>query len=154
MRRLIPLLLLFSLIGCDRKPEMAKVAGFWPGKFSVESGGSASDFELKGYLQLYLNNNSFKMEMSTVNQTFTATGKWSIKGDRVHVQGDTFTFDNPTDEDQKALSIKLVTPEQVRATLGGGLVFVASEDRKSLMGLKTSFGPVLGHFEFQRALAQ
>ncbi len=63
---------------------------------------------------------------------------------------DNYTFENPTEEDQKALGLKLIAPEQIRAVFGHPFVLDESEDRRRLTGLTTSFGSRVGHFEFVR----
>lgn len=153
MRPLILILILLAVAGCEQRPEMSKVAGQWPGEFTAE-GDAAGTYRLKGYLQLYLTGEKFKMEMSSRDQGFTVTGKWTIKGGSVRIVGDGFTFDNPTEEDQKVFRMKLISPDQIRTTFSHGLVFKASEDRKTLTGLKTSFGSILGSFNFDRPLPQ
>ena len=135
---------------------MAKVAGLWPGEFTpdVSDRNATKEKHFRGYLQLYLTDDKFKMEMNSPQQGFTVQGKWKVSDGQVEIHGDTFAFDNPTEEDQKTFGMKLISPEEIRATFNRGLVFKASPDRKVLAGLKTSFGSILGTFRFERPLPQ
>ncbi len=147
------------LCGCsgDETP-IARAAGSWPGQFAVESADgktdkAAIDAELmKGNLHLYATGMKFRLEMNTKHQGFTIGGKWTAQKDRVTITADTWEFDNPTDEDQKALGLKLISPDDLRTTFGHAVVFDESADKRKLTGLKTSLGKLVGRFEFVRPI--
>jgi hypothetical protein len=159
MRRLCPLILAVLVLGCRGNDNpVARAAGSWPGHFSAESIDGKTDAEslkaetMKGNLELYTTGMKFLLEMSTAHQSFTIKGKWKAEKERITMTADSFDFENPKEEDQKALGLKLIKPEEIRGLFGHPFVLDESSDKRHLKGLKTSFGRLIGNFEFERPL--
>lgn len=107
---------------------------------------------MKGNLELYTTRMKFKLEMNNIHQTFTVGGNWKAEKGRITMTADSFDFKNPTEEDQKALSLKIITPDEIRSLFGHAFVLDESGDKRRLTGLKTSLGKLIGRFEFERPL--
>src|ERR1044072_6209602 len=159
MRRYVAGFALLALIGCSHKlTPMESAAGSWPGQFIVESASGVDQavelekWTMKGNLWLFVTKDKFRLEMGTAHQSFTVEGKWEAKAGRITMRGDSYEFEFPKEEDQKAMKMPIVTADQIRATFHNPLVFDESPDRKNLTGLKTSLGPLIGKFEFTRPI--
>ena len=145
--------------GCIANSPVTRAAGSWPGQFRVLSVDGKSDSKqieseaMTAQLELYVTADKFKLDVTARHQSFGVTGKWTADKDgRVTMTADNFTFDSPTDEDQKALGLKLVTGDEVRATFGHPLVLDESPDRRRLTGLETTLGRLVGRLEFVRPI--
>jgi hypothetical protein len=157
--RLRWLLFLLLLTGCKGNSQpVTRAAGSYPGQFHIESVDGKEDpalikaNEIKGNLELYLTQNKFKLDMASFHQDFSIEGKWTADKTRVTLTSDKFDFKNPSEEDQKALKLKILQPDQIRAVFGHPVVLETSADRRRLTGLKTTLGNLLGRFEFERPI--
>ncbi|HVT10854.1 MAG TPA: hypothetical protein VHE55_01195 [Fimbriimonadaceae bacterium] len=146
------------LWGCGANGAVTRAAGSWLGQFDIESVAGKSDpaaiqaEAMKGNLELYVNGSKFKLDMKSAHQGFTVNGKWTADKGRVTMTTDSYHFDNPTEEDQKALNLRIITPDEIRAVFGHPVVLDETADRRHLTGLKTSLGRLLGRFEFERPI--
>src|SRR4051812_34972793 len=116
------LVAILSLCGCSGGDNpMARVAGSYPGQFVIESVNDKQDPALiakeaiKGNLELYLTKGKFTLDMASTTQEFSIEGKWTADKTRVTLTSDKFDFKNPSEEDQKALKLQIVQPDEIRA---------------------------------------
>lgn len=159
MRRIWLLGIGLLVLGCSANDgAVTKAAGSWPGQFHIETVAAKSDpaairaEAMKGNLELYVTGSKFKLDMKTANQGFTVNGKWTADKGRVTLITDNYQFDNPTEEDQKALNLRINTPDEIRTLFGHPVVLDETGDRRHLTGLKTSLGRLMGRFEFERPI--
>lgn len=158
MRPIWLVLFLLVLAGCNGSGPVARAAGSYPGHFEIESVDGNTDpkaiaaEEVKGNLELYITRSKFVLDMKTRHQGFTIGGHWTAQKGRVTMIADSFTFDNPTEEDQKAFGLSIISPESLRSLFGHPFVLDASPDRRKLTGLKLTLGRLIGHFEFERPI--
>lgn len=159
MRAAVLAAIALLLIGCSRALNpMERAAGSWPGQFQIESAKDSSKPEelakwtMKGNLWLYVTDEKFRLELSTAHQQFTVKGKWEAKGSRITLTSNNYEFTFPTEEDQQALKLPIISADEIRATFHNPVVFDESADRRTLSGLKISLGPLIGSFKFERPL--
>lgn len=158
-RRLVFLAVAAASLGCNREmTPVERAAGSWPGQFTIESVKESEDkneiakWAMKGNLWLFVTKESFRLEMNTANQAFTVKGRWEAKGNRITMRGDTYEFTFPKEEDIQAMNLPIVTADQIRSTFHAPIVLDLAEDRRTLTGLKTSMGSLIGKFEFTRPI--
>lgn len=145
MRRLLLLLAVaIFAAGCIDK-ERAPVMGMWTGGFFDDKGQA-----FKGYVQLYKTGDKFKMRLASKEQAMDFEGTWTIAKRRIDLTVIDIKFDNPTEEDQKALGLKIISPDDVRAAYGKPITLDLDEKGSKLTGLSVSLGPLLGRHEFNK----
>jgi len=150
----------FVLAGCAANDSpITRAAGSWPGSFHIDNVDGKSDATtiqaeaLQGNLEIYVTDRKFRLDMTARHQQFSVLGKWSAeRGGRVTMNADNYSFENPSEEDQTALGLKIITPDQIRAVFGRPLVLDESTDRRRLTGLMITLGRITGRFEFQRPI--
>ena len=140
MRFLIPFFLLLALVGCTDK-DRVPVMGNWTGGFFTERGQA-----FKGYLQLYLTGDKFKMRLSSKDQAMDLEGTWKVDAKRVILSVNNIDFQNPSEDDQKALGLKIISPDEVRTAYG-------HESKTKLSGLTITLGNLSGRHEFVKGEA-
>ncbi|MBC8063991.1 MAG: hypothetical protein H7Y17_04120 [Chlorobia bacterium] len=143
MRRL-SLLILLLVTGCVDK-ERAPVLGMWTGGFYTDEAEV-----LRGYLQLYQTGDKFKMRLGTKDQEMTFLGTWSLAKNRVDLRVGDIDFENPTEETQKALGLKMFTPDEIRAAFGKPITLDLATDGKALSGLTITIGKIQGKHRFKK----
>jgi hypothetical protein len=158
MRAAYVVLFVLVLSGCGGENPAARAAGSYPGQFVIESvdgkeeAASIAKEAIKGNLELYLTHDKFKLDMASAYQSFSIEGKWKAEKSRVILTSDKFDFKNPSEEDQKALKLQIIQPDEIRGVFGHPFVLETSSDRRRLTGLKSMLGKLLGHFEFERPI--
>lgn len=154
MRILAAILALALIAGCSNETDVSRAAGNYPGTFKPDDAAPQSfkDDPLLGYLQLYAGKSKFQLELQSKMQSVVIEGTWTAKADKLRLVGDSYTFQAPPEEEVKARNLQLVSAEAVRQLFGKGVVLTLSDDRRKLTGLKSSFGPLMGHFEFTRPI--
>ncbi|HTQ09071.1 MAG TPA: hypothetical protein VMI31_03280 [Fimbriimonadaceae bacterium] len=149
-----------ALAGCRASDSpITRAAGSWQGQFQIDAVDGKADAasikseELDANLELYVTGDKFELDATARHQKFSVIGKWTAApGGRITMTADSYTFDNPTDEDQRALGLRLISPDQVRATFGHAFVLDESPDRRRLTGLVVTLGRLEGRFEFSRPI--
>jgi len=139
------LLILFVAIlaaGCVDK-ERAPVMGTWTGGFYTDKGQA-----FKGYLTLYRTGDKFKMRLASKDQAMDFEGTWTIGKHRIALTTGEIKFENPTEEDQKALGLKIVTPDEVWAAYAKPVAFDLDASDRKLTGLTVALGSLSGRHEF------
>src|SRR5579862_3941515 len=109
------------LAGCGaNNGPITRAAGSWPGEFSIDTVDHHSDPKaierevMKGNLELYVTGRKFELNMTARHQGFTVLGTWSAeRTGRVTMVANKYSFDNPTDEDQKALGLRIIQPDEI-----------------------------------------
>jgi len=143
-RLLLLLAIAIFAAGCIDK-ERAPVMGMWTGGFYTDKGQA-----FKGYLQLYRTGDKFKMRLASKDQAMDFEGTWTIGKRRVELTVGDIKFDNPTEEDQKALGLKIISPEDVRGAYGKPVTLDLDEKDTRLTGLTFPLGSILGRHEFAK----
>lgn len=143
MRRLW-LLGLLLLASCGDK-ERAPVLGMWTGGFYTDEAEV-----LRGYLQLYQTGDKFKMRLGTKDQEMTFQGTWTLAKGRVDLRVGDIDFENPPEETQKALGLRVFTPEDVRAAFGKPITLDLGSNGKALTGLTITIGKIQGKHRFNK----
>jgi len=108
---------------------------------------------MKGNLELYVTGRKFELNMTARHQGFTVLGTWSAeRTGRVTMVANKYSFDNPTDEDQKALGLRIIQPDEIRAVFRLPFVLDESPDKRRLTGLEVTLGKLTGRFQFERPI--
>lgn len=141
------------LCGCTSDPSVVKLTGNWEQEFV--SKGPQPHGPLKGYLQLYLTEEKFKLHLATTEQTFELLGKWKRKGRRITlvprvVDPLSFTDFQPANEDSPRKP-NLMDKDVLTRTYGRGLVLDLDEKEHTLTSLLLDLGPMQGRHVFRQA---
>jgi len=90
LRKIILVIPLFAILaGCNPNKNLMPFLGKWIGRFEVseiEGGGTANDLkreQMKGYVQVYATERTYKMEMEGEQETISISGNWTIKANRI-----------------------------------------------------------------------
>jgi len=103
-----------ALAGCRASDSpITRAAGSWQGQFQIDAVDGKADAasikseELDANLELYVTGDKFELDATARHQKFSVIGKWTAApGGRITMTADSYTFDNPTDEDQRALGLR------------------------------------------------
>jgi hypothetical protein len=153
-KRLLIAPLFALLIGCNHNKELMPFLGKWSGSFEVAEitgGGTAKDLKresLKGYVQVYATERSYKMEMEGEQETVNISGFWTISGNRITLKPERIGIDDRGGEDKRDPNKKFIPSEDVQAAYGRPLVLSEAADKKSLTGLKITIGKLVGTHRF------
>jgi hypothetical protein len=145
-----------AVLGCT-DPKLVPMLGNWTGGFKIDTVDGkpnpeeARKLAFKSYLQLYRTRDKFKLRMENPRQSFEITGTWQRKTKQIELIPGEFTFDNPSEDDQKSRGIKIVQPDEVRAVYGKAFFLDISEDEKQLVSPLMSLGELAGHHFFSKA---
>lgn len=137
----IVLIPLFVFSKVDK--ERVQVMGHWTGGFYSDGAQM-----LRGYLQLYRTGDKFKMRLASKDQAINFEGTWKIQKKRVELTVGVVDFENPTEENQKALGLRILAPEAVRESYGKVIALDLSADQTSLTGLTMKIADLQGRHEF------
>ena len=155
MRKLwlaVPLLAI--LTGCNHNKELLPFLGKWSGQFDVsdiEGGGTAKDIKretLKGYVQVYATERTYKMEMEGEQETIDISGTWTIKGNRLTLTPNDITIDDQGGADKRDPNKKFIPAADAKAAYNRPLLLQETPDKKALHGLKISIGNLIGTHNF------
>jgi hypothetical protein len=147
-----PLLILLG--GCNPNKAIMPFLGKWSGSFEVSDmtrAGSKEDMKresLKGFVQVYATNRSYKMEMSGEQETIAISGTWKIEANRITLNPRSIAIDDQGGADKRDPNKKFIPADQAQADYGLPLVLVESPDKKSLTGLKITIGALVGTHRF------
>jgi len=140
-----------GLGGCNSHKDLMAFLGKWKGGFDVTSvrGANASSLDIKrdtlrGFIQVYETNRSYKMELNGEQETIEINGTWTIKGNHITLRPTMLDIDDKGGEQQRDPNKKYIAAMLVRAAYGQPLVLVESRDKKSLTGLEMSVGDLVG----------
>ena len=150
----IAILIGTMLVGCNMHTDLMPFLGKWIGKFQVSTvngAGSEKDRareELKGFVQIYATNRSYKMELEGEQETIKIDGTWTISGKRITLTPKKLVIDDKGGADQRDPNKKYIAAEDVRAAYGQPLVLTESANKKALHGMEITVGSLVGHHEF------
>lgn len=151
MRRYLPLLLLLlvaaGVVGCADR-ERTPILGTWTGGFFDDQNQL-----FKGYLTLYRTGDKFKMRLTSKEQAMDFEGTWTVAKHRVTLTTTDIKFDNPTEEDQKALGIKIIQPDEVRAAYAKPVALDLDSNKQKMAGLTMTLGSLTGKHRFEKGEA-
>jgi len=128
--------------------------GKWIGAFEVteiHGGGTAQDMKretLRGYVQVYATNRIYKMEMEGEQETIDITGSWTIKGNKITLKPGSIIIDDQGGADKRDPNKKFILSADAQAAYGQPILLAESADKKSLTGLKTTIGNLVGTHRF------
>jgi len=122
--------------------------GLWTGGFFTDKGQA-----FKGYVQLYRTDDKFKMRLASKDQAIDFEGKWTVEKRRIALTVSEIKFDNPSEEDQKALGLHIVQPTEVRDAYGKPITLDLDPAGTKLSGLTMTLGWLTGKHEFQKGEA-
>ena len=141
------------LSGCNHNKELMPFLGKWIGRFEVSDisgGGTPTDMkreQLRGYVQVYATERSYKMEMEGEQETIDISGFWTIKGNRITLTPKVVTIDDQGGADKRDPNKKFIPADAASAAYSRPLLLQETPDKKSLNGLKITIGSLIGtHF--------
>ncbi len=147
MRKWLPILLALLAAGCVDRSRVP-VMGLWTGGFYADKGQA-----FKGYLQLYRTGDKFKMRLASKDQAIDFDGTWTVDKRRIVLSVGDIKFDNPTEEDQKALGLKIIQPDEVRSAYSKPITLDLDQGETKLGGLTMTLGGLSGKHEFSKGEA-
>ena len=148
----IPFVALLS--GCTHNKELLPFLGKWSGRFEVtdiQGGATAKDLkreQLKGFIQVYADQRSYKMEMEGEQEAIKITGNWTIKGNRITLTPKVVTIDDQGGANQRDPNKKFIPAEDARLAYDRPLLLQETPDKKNLNGLKITIGKLVGTHTF------
>jgi len=128
--------------------------GKWSGSFvvsEIQGGGTDKDMKresLKGYVQVYATNRSYKMEMEGEQETIDISGSWTIKGNRITLTPGKIVIDDQGGVDKRDPNKKFILSDEAQAAYGRPLILSESPDKKSFTGLLITIGKLVGTHRF------
>ena len=128
--------------------------GKWLGQFEVATvagGGTERDRKretLSGYVQVYMTNRSYKMEMSGEQETINISGSWTIVRNRITLQPKVITIDDQGGADKRDPNKKFIPVDEAKLAYSRPLILQESADKKSLSGLEITIGKLVGSHRF------
>ena len=143
------------LAGCNPNKAAMPFFGKWIGAFTVTEmhGGTALDMKresLKGYVQVYVNRRQYKMEMEGEQETIDITGTWSVDKNRITLTPKQIDIDDQGGADKRDPNKKFIPADIAQAAYSRPLLLQESPDKKSLTGLKTTIGILVGTHHFTK----
>jgi hypothetical protein len=151
---LISFAIIALLSGCRNSADMA-VIGRWTGGFDAltidgkEDPALSQQNRFSGFLQVYGGNN-YVGEVESRLQRFTFRGTWTLNRNQLSLNVAELEFDNPADEDVRAMDLRIISAEDIRAGLGRTITLTLSQDGERLTGLENQFGHVELRPSFRR----
>ena len=145
---------LFLLAGCNHNAELLPFLGKWLGRFEVsdiQGGGTAKDMkreQLRGFVQVYATDRSYKMEMEGEQEVIDITGNWTIKGNKITLMPKVVKIDDQGGAEQRDPNKKFIPSDEARAAYGRPLLLAETTDKKALNGLRISIGKLIGTHHF------
>ena len=151
MKRIASLILAVVVAsGCKTHSDLMPFLGKWLGTFvvsSISTGGTDADKkreQLTGYIQVYANHQSYKMELEGEQETIRIDGTWTIRGKQITLTPKELGIDDKGGSEVRDPNRKYIPSDAVRTAL----VLTESADKKSLHGLEITVGNLVGHHEF------
>jgi hypothetical protein len=144
MKRILLLAPFLLLVGCVDK-DRAPVLGTWTGGFYTDQAEV-----LRGYLQLYKTGDKFKMHLNNKDQEMNIDGTWTIAKKRIELHVSDIKFENPAEEVQKALKLRIFPSEQVRTAYAKPIILNIKLDENELNGLTMTLGDIQGKHVFKK----
>lgn len=144
---------LFLAGGCADETRVP-FARFWQGEFQGASGDPKTpmrkEWVYKGWLQVYITGNKYKMHMESIGQILDISGTWTHKADRMLLTATNIDFDDRGGEMMLKPGVKPIAPDLVRDAYSRPLVLVLQPDKQTLVGLEMSIGPIVGKHLFRK----
>lgn len=125
--------------------ERVPVMGQWTGGFYTDKAEV-----LRGYLKLYRTGDKFKMRLTSKHQEMNFEGTWTIAKRRVELRVSDVQFENPPEETQKALGLKLLSSEEVRTVYSKPIMLDLNAKDNELDGLTMTLGNIQGKHQFKK----
>ena len=143
----------FLAAGCTDS-SIAPLAGTWQGGFDGVPTDSRTimrpEWTYKGYLQLYVTGMKCKMHLESEAQVLDITGTWSHKKDKIYVVPKDLAFDDRGGKLLQKPGLQPIDPTLVQTACTQELIFSDTDNPQHLTGLESTFGPMLGRFDFSK----
>lgn len=104
----------------------------------------------KGWLQVYVTGERYKMHMESVAQIVDISGNWTYKGNKIYLTAKDIVFDDRGGELQRPEGVLPLPPEEVRETYSHGMVLSLQPGKTKLVSLDMTLGPLVGTHVFTK----
>jgi hypothetical protein len=156
MKRCLAFLTLLLLAGCGSKDALPYL-GRWHGVFVVDKireGSTEQDRKregLRGSLQVYATNHSFKLHLEGEQEVIDGEGTWSHVGTTVTLKFTTVKIDDEGGAEKRDPNLKFIPALDVHSAYQRSMVLHLSKNKQALGGLEVSIGHLTGHHLFTRS---